>query len=162
MPLAETVATLEELVQQGKIRRWGVSNFDVADLEALVRVPGGDRVAANQVLYNLAHRGIEFDLLGWCDAHGIRVMAYSPLDEGRLVRHPAVTEIGARLGVPAARVALAWLLRRPGLVVIPKAASLDHVRENHEAARLVLDDEALALLDRAFPPPRRKHPLEMI
>ena len=162
VPLDETVATLEELVRQGKIRRWGVSNFDVADLEELLAVPEGGNVAANQVLYNLAHRGIEFDLLGWCAAHGVRVMAYSPLDEGRLVRHPALSEIGKRLGVPAARVALAWLLRHPDLVVIPKAASPDHVRDNLAAAELTLDPEALALIDRAFPPPRRKHPLEMI
>lgn len=162
VPLAETVATLGELAKQGKIKRWGVSNFDVADLEELLAVPGGSEVAVNQVLYNLAHRGIEFDLLGWCAKHAVRVMAYSPLDEGRLVRHPALSEIGKRLGVPAARVALAWLLRHPDLVVIPKAASPDHVRENLAAAELKLDDEAIALLDRTFPPPRRKRPLEMI
>ena len=162
VPLDETVATLEELAAQGKIRRWGVSNFDVADLEELVAVPNGGRVAANQVLYNLARRGIEFDLLDWCARHDVRVMAYSPLDEGRLVRHPALHDIGARLGVPPPRVALAWLLRHPDLVVIPKAATIAHVRENHAAASLALDDEAIALLDRAFPPPRRKHPLEMI
>jgi diketogulonate reductase-like aldo/keto reductase len=162
VPLDETVATLEELVAKGKIRRWGVSNFDVADLEDLVLVPGGERVAANQVLYNLSRRGIEFDLLEWCAGRGIRVMAYSPLDEGRLARHPALHDIGARLGVPPARVALAWLLRRRDLAVIPKAASIAHAQDNHAAAQLVLDDEALALLDRAFPPPRRKRPLEMI
>ena len=162
VPLEETVGTLEELAQRGKILHWGVSNFDVADLEELVRVPKGDRVAANQVLYNLARRGIEFDLLGWCAVRGIRVMAYSPLDEGRLVRHPAVNDVAGRLGVPAARVALAWLLRNSDLVVIPKASNVEHVRENRAAAGLALDGEALALLDRAFPPPRRKRPLEMI
>src|SRR6185312_5165420 len=162
VPLEETVGTLEELAQRGKILHWGVSNFDVADLEELVRVPKGDRVAANQVLYNLARRGIEFDLLPWCEERGIRVMAYSPLDEGRLVRHPAVNDVAARLEVPAARVALAWLLRNPELVVIPKASNSAHVRENRAAADLRLDAEALALLDRSFPPPRRKRPLEMI
>ncbi|HSS28910.1 MAG TPA: aldo/keto reductase [Usitatibacter sp.] len=162
VPLDETVATLEELAQRGKILHWGVSNFDVADLEELVRVPKGDRVAANQVLYNLARRGIEFDLLPWCAERGVRVMAYSPLDEGRLVRHPAVNDVAKRLDVPAARVALAWLLRNPELVVIPKASNVDHVRENRAAADLVLDAEALELLDRSFPPPRRKRPLEMI
>ncbi|HEX4330526.1 MAG TPA: aldo/keto reductase [Usitatibacter sp.] len=162
VPLAETVATLEELVQRGKIFAWGVSNFDVADLEELVAVPDGRRVAANQVLYNLARRGIEFDLLPWCAGHGIRVMAYSPLDEGRLVRHPAVNDVANRLDVPAARVALAWLLRDPELVVIPKASNIAHVRENRAALDLELDAEALALLDRSFPPPRRKRPLEMI
>jgi len=127
-----------------------------------VRVPKGDRVAANQVLYNLARRGIEFDLLPWCAERGLRVMAYSPLDEGRLVRHPAVSEVAARLGVPPARVALAWLLRNPELVVIPKASNVEHIREDRAAADLVLDGEALELLDRSFPPPRRKRPLEMI
>jgi diketogulonate reductase-like aldo/keto reductase len=162
VPLAETVATLEELVSQGKIRRWGVSNFDVDDMEALVAVPGGERVAANQVLYNLARRGIEFDLLPWCEKRGIRVMSYSPLDEGRLIRHPAVVDVARRLGVAPAQVALAWLLRRPRLVVIPKASNEAHVRDNRAAADLVLDDESVALLERMFPAPHRKRPLEMI
>jgi diketogulonate reductase-like aldo/keto reductase len=162
VPLAETVATLEELVSQGKIRRWGVSNFDVDDMEALVSVPGGDRVSANQVLYNLARRGIEFDLLPWCEKRGIRVMAYSPLDEGHLMRHPVVADAGERLGVPPSQVALAWLLRRPGLIVIPKASNPAHVRDNHAASKLALDDETLRMLDVAFPAPRRKRPLEMI
>lgn len=162
VPLAETVATLEELVARGKIRRWGVSNFDVADMEELVAVPGGENVAANQVLYNLARRGIEFDLLPWCEKRGIRVMAYSPLDEGRLTRHPAVADVAARMHVPPAQVALAWLLHRPGLIVIPKASSLAHVRDNRSAADVVLDAETLALLERTFPPPHRKRPLEMV
>ena len=162
VPLAETVATLEELIARGKIHRWGVSNFDVADLEELVKVPDGWRCAANQVLYNLSRRGIEFDLLAWCAERGIRVMAYSPLDEGRLVRHPAVDEVARRLGVPPARVALAWLLRDPELVVIPKASNLEHVRGNRSAADLVLDAAAIEVLERAFPAPRRKRPLEMI
>ncbi|MFZ3322330.1 MAG: aldo/keto reductase [Usitatibacter sp.] len=160
--LAETVATLEDLVAQGKIRRWGVSNFDVADMEELVSVPGGDKVAANQVLYNLARRGIEFDLLPWCRKRGIRIMAYSPLDEGRLARHPALVSVATRLGVPPARAALAWLLRAPDLVVIPKASKTEHVRENRAASALVLDDETLNALEQAFPAPRGKRPLEMI
>jgi len=162
VPLAETVQTLEELVAQGRILRWGVSNFDVADMEELAAVPGGDRVAANQVLYNLSRRGIEFDLLPWCEKRGIKVMAYSPLDEGRLLRHPALVEVAARMDVPAARVALAWLLRHPNLVVIPKASNAGHVRENHAASELVLDEDSTALLEKAFPAPRRKQPLEMI
>ncbi len=162
VPLAETVATLEDLVAQGKIRRWGVSNFDVADMEELVSVPGGKNVAVNQVLYNLARRGIEFDLLPWCRARGIRVMAYSPLDEGRLLRNAALAKVAERSGVPVARVALAWLLRSPDLIVIPKASNLAHVRENLAASTLVLDHEALAALDVAFPAPRARHPLEMI
>ena len=162
VPLEETVATLEELVRAGKIRRWGVSNFDVADMEELAAVPGGDRVAANQVLYNLAHRGVEFDLLPWCAARRIAVMAYSPLDEGRLVRHPALDSVAKRLHASAGQVAVAWLLRNPDVVTIPKAATPEHVRANCAAADLALDDGALDTLERAFPAPRRKRPLEMI
>jgi diketogulonate reductase-like aldo/keto reductase len=162
VPLAETVSTLEDLVAQGKIRRWGVSNFDVPDMEELVSVPDGDKVAANQVLYNLARRGIEFDLLPWCRERGIRIMAYSPLDEGRVLGHPALASVAAHLGVTPARVALAWLLRSPDLMVIPKASSPAHVRENHAASTLALDEAALRALDQAFPAPRRKRPLEMI
>jgi diketogulonate reductase-like aldo/keto reductase len=161
-PLEETVATLEALVGEGRIHRWGVSNFDVADMEELLRVPGGERCAANQVLYNLSRRGIEFDLLPWCAARGIGVMAYSPLDEGRLLRHPTLAAIATRLGATPAQVALAWLLRDARVAVIPKAAREAHVRENAAARDLVLDAAALAELDRAFPPPRTRQPLEVI
>lgn len=159
--LEETVATLEELVAAGKIRRWGVSNFDVSDMEELLAVPGGDHVAANQVLYNLAHRGVEYDLLPWCRERGVRVMAYSPLDEGRLVRHPALDQVAKRLGATVGQVAIAWLLRDPLVVAIPKASGAEHVRANRAAADLVLDEESLRALDVAFPAPRRKKPLEM-
>ena len=162
VPLEETVEALESLVAAGKIARWGVSNFDVEDIQELAREPGGERVAANQVLYNLARRGIEFDLLPWCAARGIEVMAYSPLDEGRLPRHPALLTVAQRLGVPAAEVALAWLLHDARVAVIPKASDPGHVRANRAAADLRLDAEALAALERAFPPPRRKRPLEVI
>jgi diketogulonate reductase-like aldo/keto reductase len=160
--LEETVATLEDLVRVGKIQRWGVSNFDLADMEELIAVPGGDRVAANQVLYNLAHRGVEFDLLPWCAGRRIPLMAYSPLDEGRLARHPALISVAQRLGVEAGQVALAWLLRNDDVIAIPKAASTDHVRANRAAADILLDKAALDTLEQAFPPPRRKRPLEMI
>lgn len=162
VPLEETVATLEELVAAGKIARWGVSNFDVADLAELVAVPGGANVAANQVLYNLARRGVEFDLAPWCAERGVALMAYSPLDEGRLVRHPALDAVAKRMGVGAGEVAIAWLLQDRGVVAIPKAASLVHVRANRAAADLVLDAAALETLKRAFPAPRRKRPLEML
>jgi diketogulonate reductase-like aldo/keto reductase len=162
VPLAETVAALGELVQAGKIARWGVSNFDVADLEELVAIPGGERVAANQVLYNLACRGVEFDLLAWCAGRGIDVMAYSPLDEGRLVGHPALESAAARVGMSAAQLALAWVMRQPNVAAIPKAARAEHVRANRAAADLMLDAATLEALDRAFPPPRRKTALAMI
>jgi diketogulonate reductase-like aldo/keto reductase len=162
VPLAETVATLEDLVRAGKIRRWGVSNFDVADMEELAAVPGGGNVAANQVLYNLARRGIEYDLLPWCAERNIPIMAYSPLDEGRLIRHPALSSVARRLKVDPGQVALAWLLRNPRVIAIPKASTQDHVRANRAAADILLDVETLAELEKAFPPPRRKHPLEML
>ena len=162
MPLAETVAALERLIEQGKIRRWGVSNFDVADMEELAALPEGSRAAANQVLYNLARRGVEFDLLPWCAERGIDVMAYSPLDEGTLAGHPALKAVAKRIGASPAQVALAWLLRDPRIAVIPKASSLEHVRANAAAREVKLDREALAELDRAFPPPQSKRPLEII
>jgi diketogulonate reductase-like aldo/keto reductase len=161
-PLGETVEALEALAAQGKIASWGVSNFDTADMGELLAVGGGDRVAANQVLYNLARRGIEFDLLPWCRGHGVDLMAYSPLDEGPLAHHPALVREAARIGASAAQVAVAWLLRQEGACVIPKAATPTHARENAAAARLTLDAQALEALDRAFPPPREKRPLEMI
>ena len=160
--LAETVAGLEELVGAGKIASWGVSNFDVADLEELVAIPGGERVAVNQVLYHLGARGIEFDLLPWCARHGVEVMAYSPLDEGRLVDHPGLAQIAARVGATAAELALAWVLREPNVAAIPKASRAEHVRANRRAAELVLDAQSRAELDRIFPPPRRKTALGMI
>jgi diketogulonate reductase-like aldo/keto reductase len=162
VPFAETVEALERLREAGKIRRWGVSNLDVAEMEELVAVADGGHVAANQVLYNLARRGIEFDLLPWCAARAIEVMAYSPLDEGSLVAHPALAKVAKRLGTTAAQVALAWLLRDPRVCVIPKASTREHGRANAAARELALDDEAIAELDRAFPPPTRKRPLEII
>jgi diketogulonate reductase-like aldo/keto reductase len=160
--LEETVSTLEELVRIGKIQRWGVSNFDVADMEELVAVPGGDRCAANQVLYNLAHRGPEFDLLPWCAGRRIPVMAYSPLDEGRLVRHPAIASVAHRLAVDPGQVALAWVLRNDNVIAIPKASSREHVLANRAAADIHLDRAALELLEQSFPAPRRKRSLDMI
>lgn len=162
VPLAETVAALEELAQTARIRRWGVSNFDVDGLEELAAIPRGDRVAANQVLYNPARRGIEFDLLPGCRKHHVHVMAYSPLDEGPLARHPALVSIAKRLGATPAQVAIAWVIRNPGVSAIPKASRPEHVRANRDAGDLVLDDAALHALDAAFPPPRRKVPLAVI
>jgi diketogulonate reductase-like aldo/keto reductase len=162
VPLAETVETLERLVEAGKVRRWGVSNFDVADLEALARVPSGDRVAANQVLYNLARRGVEHDLLAWCAGRSVEVMAYSPLDEGTLGAHPMLRALARRMGCTPAQVAIAWVLRKPGVVAIPKASNPAHVRANAKALETTLDAEALAELDHAFPPPRGKRALEII
>jgi diketogulonate reductase-like aldo/keto reductase len=162
VPLPETVEGLEHLVAAGKISRWGVSNFDVADLEELVALRDGDNVAADQVLYNLARRGAEFDLLPWCAARSVEVMAYSPLDEGPLARHPAVAAVARDLKVTPAEVALAWTIRAPGVCTIPKASREEHVRAVRRAADLRLDAAAIDALDRAFPPPTRKRPLEVI
>ena len=161
-PLAETVAAFEELKAAGKIGAWGVSNFDVDDMEELMSVPGGENVATNQVLYNLARRGIEFDLLPWSSQRGIPAMAYSPLDEGRLLRHPALARIAAARGASAAQVALAFLLSRDNVVAIPKSGSPARVQENRKAADIELTAEEVAALDAAFPPPKRKSHLEMI
>ena len=157
----ETVETLERLVKDGKIRRWGVSNLDVDDLDELQAVPGGARLASNQVLYSLTQRGIEFDLLPWCRQRQVAVMAYSPLDQGAIAASRPLRAIAEGLGVEPARVALAWVLRDPSIVVIPKATRPEHVRVNRAAADLALDAATLAALDKAFPAPRRKTPLAM-
>lgn len=162
-PLAETVAGMNDLMEAGRIRRWGVSNFDVDDMEELWRVPGGDQCAANQILYNLDSRGPEFDLLPWLDRHGVVVMAYSPLGQGgELLRHPALGEIAARHNATEAQVALAFSLIRPNVLSIPKAATRRHLEDNAAARDLRLDEQDRAALDRAFPPPTKKRPLEMI
>jgi diketogulonate reductase-like aldo/keto reductase len=162
VPLAETVEGFEALKRAGKIARWGVSNLDVVDLEELWSV-GGDACAANQVLYNLAERGIEFDLMPWCARRSLPVMAYSPVGQGgRLLRQKALAEVAARHGATPAQVALAWMLARPGVIAIPKAADPKHMRENAAAARLRLTEEDHATLDAAFPPPQRKRPLAIL
>ena len=161
-PLAETLEGLEALVRAGKIRHWGVSNFDTDDMEELVRLTGGGAVATNQVLYNLTRRGIEFDLVPWCRERSIPLMAYSPIEQGRMLNHPLLKRVGARHGATAAQVALAWLFRQEGVMVIPKAGRLEHVRDNRAALDLRLEDQDVVELNQAFPAPTRKVPLEMI
>jgi diketogulonate reductase-like aldo/keto reductase len=161
VPLAETVVGFEALRQAGKIRRWGVSNLDVDDLEEL-GVALAD-CAADQVLHSLEHRGAEFDLLPFCAKRAMPVMAYSPVGQGgRMLRNPALANIAARHGKSTAQIAIAWTLRQPGVVSIPKAAKLAHVRENAAAWEISLSVEDIAELDAAFPPPRRKRPLAML
>jgi diketogulonate reductase-like aldo/keto reductase len=161
VPLAETVEAMEALRDEGLIAAWGVSNFDADDLEDLVDA-GGDGCATDQVLYNPTRRGPEFDLLPLMDKLSMPAMAYSPVEQGRLVGHPALEGVAGRHGATAAQVALAWLLRRPGLMVIPKAGTVAHVEENRAAADIALTESDLAELDGAFPPPRRKVSLEML
>jgi diketogulonate reductase-like aldo/keto reductase len=162
-PLHETVDAFLELQRQDKIRHWGVSNFDLSDMAELVDLTGGNAVATNQVLYNLARRGIEFDLALWQRRRGIPIMAYSPIDQGgRLLRQPIVNEVAERHGATPAQVALAWLLRQPGMIVIPKSSSLQHTRENRAALDVKLTEDDLKALDRALPPPKAARPLEML
>jgi diketogulonate reductase-like aldo/keto reductase len=164
VPLVETLAAFTTLRDRGSIRHYGVSNFDLVDLVDAQTLAGGAGIATNQVLYNLEHRGIEWNLLPWCRERSMQVMAYSPLGSNsqRLRTHQGLQTIAARRGVTPARIALAWLLRQPGVVVIPKASSEAHVRDNHAALSLELTAAELVQLDTAFPPPRRATPLAMI
>ena len=161
-PLHETVRGFERLQKEGKIRSWGVSNFDVDDMEELFTTPGGTACLANQVLYNPEHRGIEHDLLSWCAQNGVTVMAYSPVGQGgRLLSSATLKSVANMHGVSPAQVALAWCLRQP-LLAIPKAGSVGHVEENAAAAGLELDAEDLALIEKAYPAPKRKQALDML
>jgi diketogulonate reductase-like aldo/keto reductase len=166
-PLDETLGAFTSLKESGLIRDYGVSNFDQNDMEEAVALPGGGEIATNQVLYNLKHRGIEWDLLPWCRKRGMPIMAYTPLgnsgsEQRRILDHAPVQAIAARHAATPAQVALAWVLRQPGVVAIPKASSETHVRENRNALDLKLSDEDLRELDGAFAPPRRRTPLEMV
>jgi len=160
VPLSDTVQAMRRMQQAGKIRLWGVSNLDVADLEELgAALPD---CAADQVLYNLSARGTEYDLLPFCRRQGMAVMAYTPVGQGSLLRQRAVQAVAARHGASPAQVAIAWTLREGGVISIPKAATAEHVRDNAKAATLALTPQDLAELDAAFPPPRAKRPLEML
>lgn len=163
-PLRETVAAMHSLVADGRIAHWGVSNFDVDDMEELEEATGaeGPGCAANQVYLSLGERGPEFSLLPWQRERGIPLMAYSPIDQGALAEDDGLAELAARLGVTAAQLALAAVIARPGVVAIPKAVRSAHLKENLAAAELKLDAATLAELDRLHPPPRRKTPLAMI
>ncbi|HEX5279048.1 MAG TPA: aldo/keto reductase [Micropepsaceae bacterium] len=159
-PFSETLEAFTALKDSGKIRYWGVSNFDVREMDEVIGLPGGAAVATDQVMYNLNRRGIEFSLTGWCEKHHIPIMAYSPLDQGKLLRSRAVESIAGRHSATPAQVALAWVLLQKNVIVIPKAGSEAHVRDNYGALDVRLSPQDLAELDRAFPPPGRKKPLE--
>jgi diketogulonate reductase-like aldo/keto reductase len=159
--LADTLAGFEDLLAAGKIRSFGVSNFDVSDMREIYKLPGGRAAATNQVLYNLNHRGIEFDLLPWATGERLPLMAYSPLEIGPLARAAGVRRVAERHEASPAQIALAWVLRQPQVLTIPKASKLEHVRENRAAADIELTAEDMADLDAASPPPRRAAPLEM-
>jgi len=162
-PLQETVDTFEELRAAGKINRWGVSNFDVDDMEELLSLKGGSECAANQVLYNLENREIEFDLLPWSETKKIPLMAYSPVGHsGALLKHPTLKKIAQSHSATPGQIALAWVLRQPNVIAIPKASSEVHVRENGRSLHLRLTKQDLAELDREFPPPASKKSLPML
>jgi diketogulonate reductase-like aldo/keto reductase len=161
VPLEETLEGFDALLRAGKIRHWGVSNFDLPDMIEVFSL-ADDAVSTDQVLYNLTRRGIEYDLMLWCHEHRIPIMAYSPIEQGRLLNNRALKTIAARHQATPATVALAWVLRQEGVIAIPKASSEAHVRENCAALNLRLTDQDLADLDRAFPPPQGPQPLEMI
>ena len=162
VPLSETVAGFADLRRAGKIRYWGVSNLDLDEMNALWAVPGGDGCAANQLLYNLGRRGIEWDLKPALSARGVPVMAYSPLEQGRLLGNRALKQVAAMRGATPAQVALAWLLQQTGVIVIPKAANQAHVADNRAAAEIALTPAELGALEHAFPPPGRKMSLAML
>lgn len=164
---AETVDAMETLIAQGKIRRWGVSNLDYDDMQALWQVAGGRHCATNQVLYHLASRGIEYDLLPWCQQQQMPVMAYSPLaQEGRLrgdlLSNPVVNDIARAHNASAAQILLAWVIRLSGVIAIPKAANVAHVEQNAAALEITLSADELTQLDKAYPAPKGKTALDMV
>lgn len=160
-PLSETVEAFEALKEAGAIRDWGVSNFDLPDMEELVTVPNGEQVATDQVLYNLYHREVETALLPWCLKRHIPIMAYSPIEQGRMLDDPLLKEIASHHGITPAQAALAWLLQKQEVIVIAKASKIEHVRENREALDVHLTIRDLEALDQAYPPPRKSTPLKV-
>ncbi len=161
-PLEGIVAGLEELVDEGMISRWGVSNLDIKTMRKLEQIEGGENCATDQVLYHLGSRGIEFDLLPWAEDRSMPLMAYSPLGRGDLLNHPAIQAVAERHDATPAQIALAAVLRQPGMIAIPKASTVAHVEANAGALDITLDAEDMAALDRAFPPPTTAQPLDII
>lgn len=162
VPLQETIEAFERLREAGHIRHWGVSNLDLPAMQSLWSLPEGRALQANQVLYNLARRGIEWDLLPWQQRHGIATMAYSPIEQGRLLRHAGLAAFARQRGLTPVQVALAWVLAREDVIAIPKTGQVARLEENIAALRTPLSAEDLAELDAMFPPPRRAAPLEML
>lgn len=166
IPLEETIEGMERLQKEGKILRWGVSNFDIDDMEELWELSGGSHCATNQVLYHLASRGIEFSLMPWLRERNVPVMAYCPLAQGgtlsgRLLNDPTLLEIAKERGAKPLQIALAWAIRSGDVIAIPKASREQHVRENAAAAEIELTEEELRKLDQVFPKPLRKVPLDI-
>jgi diketogulonate reductase-like aldo/keto reductase len=162
VPLEETIEAFTALQEAGKIGDWGVSNFDISEMGELWKTPEGDCCVTNQVAYNLSRRGIEFDLMPWCRKHRLPIMAYSPIEQGRLLGNAALRDIGKKHNATPAQVALAWLMRHDDVIVIPKASSAAHVDEDFNAIDLLLTHDDFVALERAFPPPRSAQPLDML
>ena len=158
----ETIEGFAQLKLDGMIRHWGVSNFDIDDMIELSGVPGGDEVQTDQILYNLTRRGPEYALLPWLAQHGIPTMAYSPIEQGRLLESPALQPIAQRHNATPAQIALAWVLQHDGVNAIPRAGTPSHVRQNAAARDIALTHNDLHALDRAFQPPTRPRPLEVL
>jgi diketogulonate reductase-like aldo/keto reductase len=162
IPLSETLEAFAELKRAGKIAGFGVSNFDTSDMEEAWALNHGKEIETNQILYNLTRRGVEHDLLPWCRHRHIPVMAYSPVEQGRLLRNHKLIEIAAARKATPAQIALAWLLAQPEIIAIPKASQAEHVKENRAAADIALSDAEVSMLDSAFPRPKQRRPLEML
>ncbi len=161
-PFSATIEAMETLIGQGKIGAWGVSNLDNDDMHELLALDHGANAQVDQVLYNLSRRGIEFDLQPYCAQQGVAIMAYSPIEQGRILKDAALTAVAKRHGATPAQAALAWTLRHPDVISIPKASSVQHVQDNRACLELSLDAADLAELDRAFAPPQKRRPLEML
>ncbi len=162
VPFAETLAAFQALKQAGKILDYGVSNFDIDEMKEAAGLEGGSAIATNQVLYNLSRRGVELDLLPWCKQRSIPVMAYSPIEQGRLLNNSALTKMAKQKEVSTAQIAIAWLLHQDNIIVIPKASKIEHIEQNYAALDIALNAEDLAALEAAFPKPTRPIPLEML
>lgn len=167
IPLAETVACMEQLVKEGKIRRWGVSNFDTDDMIELWSVPGGKNCAVNQVLYHAASRGIEYDLIPWMKAHGVPIMAYCPLAQGGdlkrgLYEDQVLNQLAKRHQATVAQLLLAWVIRSGDMIAIPRTGHSEHAQENAAAAEIVLTPAELAQIDEAYPAPNQKVYLDIV
>lgn len=158
-PFSETIEAMTELQQSGKIRMWGVSNIDLPDMEEIENIPGGYACDTNQVLYNLQERGVEYDLIPWAQRYEMPIIAYSPIGEGKLKDNSALKTVAEKHEATPVQIALAWTIRQPGVIAIPKAGTVEHVRENFAALSVSLDADDLKILDAAFPPPTRKIPL---
>ena len=161
-PLEYTVSAFEQLKTDGKIRHWGVSNFDTSDMQELYGIPEGKNCQINQVLYNLSRRGIEWDLLPWCRSKGLPIMAYSPIEQGRLLENKKLKALASEIGVSAAQLSIAWSIRNNDIITIPKASNLEHVSQNIDAWTIKLESAILDELDKLFEPPVKKKGLDIL